>query len=538
MRKTRHILVLALAAVTLAACTGDDLAPSATDLPRGAYPLRIGGISISQPTERGEDAPLTRVSESANGMGSVFQDGDRIGVRIDGSDETGVYELRVDDRGSIIGVTPVKPVYWTSSQPRTINAWYPVDSEIDFTHQDKGLAYLLKGTSDALVSYDGDLAEFTFTHQLAKVRVTLSGERADDVEAVTVRCHPKAANAQGTLGAPSGSPTYVPMLPATYNGQRCWEATLRGGTLQAGDSFRLTPEGKGDPVQATLEMNVPIEAGNVYTFTIAAKPYPDGAKEVTSAISDNGNYKVEGNRATSITITGGSPHIYLYGATVSVGSGPAISITGNASPTIHVVGDNAVRCTGSSAGQEGAGIYVAESSSVTIQGSGRNDVLRAEAGTDGAGIGGYRFDYSYLPCGDITINNVTVYAYSEYNISISPGIGSYESCGTITIGNATVYARGTAQATEGCPAIGSYYSVPTIRISGSDIYAYRGAYTNGTSYADWIGQGGIAYDGRSGAIQGDIRSTTVNKGKWTGSSEISEGKVVYDADGVVTEQSQ
>ena len=118
----------------------------------------------------------------------------------------------------------------------------------------------------------------------------------------------------------------------------------------------------------------------------------------------------------------------------------------------------------------------------------------------------------------------------------SPGIGSRESCGTITIDNATVYARGTAQASSGCPAIGSFSSVPTITINGSDIYAYRGAF-NGTSYADWIGRGGRpSYPG--GQIQGDIKSTTVYKGKCDWSVEVSEGTVVYGADGISKEQVQ
>lgn len=213
--------------------------------------------------------------------------------------------------------------------------------------------------------------------------------------------------------------------------------------------------------------------------------------------------------------------------------------TGDAHATIHVAGKNTVQNTAQQYGNNGAGIYVAEGSSVTITGCDRNDVLTAQAGVDGAGIGGYgQTSTNYNPCGDITINNVTVHAYSALNITSSPGIGSRESCGTITIDNATVYARGTAQSSSGCPAIGSFSSVPAITINGSDIYAYRGAYTNGTSYADWIGQGGRDFNYQGGAIQGDIRSTTVYKYKWTRREEVSEGTVVYGADGISKEQVQ
>ena len=175
---------------------------------------------------------------------------------------------------------------------------------------------------------------------------------------------------------------------------------------------------------------------------------------------------------------------------------------------------------------------MAQGSSVTITGDSRNDVLTAQAGVDGAGIGGYgQTSLDYNPCGDITINNVTVHAYSAANMTSSPGIGSRESCGTITIDNATVYARGIAQGTTGCPAIGSYSSVPTIVISDSEIHAYRGSF-KGTSFADYIGRGGSMGVYQGGQIQcgsGSITGSTVYKYSYdvlTGSSS-SDGSETY-----------
>ena len=189
-------------------------------------------------------------------------------------------------------------------------------------------------------------------------------------------------------------------------------------------------------------------------------------------------------------------------ANINVSDGPAINIT-NGNPTIHVFGES-----NTVSSNKGAGIYVAEGCTVTIQGSSRkDDVLNATAGRDGAGIGcSGDYDTGTFSCGNIVIKNVTVYAYSDKNITSSPGIGSRESCGTITIDNATVYAQGTAQSSSCCPAIGSFSSVPPITINGSDIYAYREA-PNGTSYADWIGRGGNRYGYQGGQIQGDIKST-------------------------------
>ena len=69
-------------------------------------------------------------------------------------------------------------------------------------------------------------ANLTFTHQLAKVRVVLEGTKATEVQQVYVRSYPKSVNDQGDLGETTGGdPIYVPMMEATYNGQRCGKPT-------------------------------------------------------------------------------------------------------------------------------------------------------------------------------------------------------------------------------------------------------------------------------------------------------------------------
>ena len=504
-----------VAALLLSACSQDEPTENSTALPEGEYPLQIGSVTL---TAEVSEQPWTRVSENqADGMSSEFQPGDAIGVSLNGETATYTYDGTA--------WTSEAPLYWKDKEPATVTAWYPVDEEIDFTQQDKGLTYLLK--ADGVEAGYDTPANLTFTHQLAKVRVVLEGTKATEVQQVYVRSYPKSVNNQGDLGETTGGdPIYVPMMEATYNGQRCWEANLRKGYLDENNSFQVA-NADGVRVQVT-QGRVNIEAGHVHTIKIDVGE----AKPVTTDISDNGTYIVSGTREESVNITGGSPTIYLKGANINVSDGPAINIT-SGSPTIHVFGGN-----NTVSSNKGAGIYVAEGCTVTIQGSSRkDDVLKATAGEDGAGIGcSGDYDTDMFPCGNIVIKNVTVYAYSDASVISSPGIGSRKSCGTITIDNATVYARGTAQASSGCPAIGSYSSVPTITINGSDIYAYRGAF-NGTSYADWIGRGGRSSN-PGGQIQGDIKSTTVYKGKWTGSEEVSEGVVVYGADGISKEQVQ
>ena len=76
--------------------------------------------------------------------------------------------------------------------------------------------------------------------------------------------------------------------------------------------------------------------------------------------------------------------------------------------------------------------------------------------------------------------------------------------------------------------------MPEIVITGSEIYAYCGSY--GTSYADYIGQGGNLYGYHGGDIQcgtGSITNTTVYKGayNWLYGTSSNEGSVYYDEEG-------
>ena len=484
-----------MAALLLSACSQDELAENSTALPEGEYPLQIGSVTL---TAEVSEQPWTRVSENpTDGMSSVWTHDDKIGVRIGDSEETGIYVMNVDAEGRVVGVTPEKAVYWKDKQPATITAWYPLDEELDFTHQDQGLTYLLKATGNG--NYQSTPINLNFTHKLAKVRVKLEGTKADEVTAVTVRSYPTSTHSHGTLDSQDRSltPQYVPMREATYNGVKYWEANLRPGYLDANNSFQVA-NADGVRVQVTQD-RVDIKAGHVHTVTIRVGE----AKPVTTDISDDGTYIVSETRTEPVNITGGSPTIYLKDANINVSDGPAINIT-SGSPTIHVFGgSNSITSSNS------AGIYVAEGCTVTIQGSSRkDDVLKATAGEDGAGIGGYGYYESTSSCGNIVIKNVTVYAYSDKDIDCTPGIGSNENCGSITIDNSTVYAYGTAQNLNYAPAIGSCQSLPSITISNSEIFAYRGSY-NYISTADWIGCGGSSYQGNS--IQGTITKTIVHK---------------------------
>ncbi|MBS6269317.1 MAG: hypothetical protein KH586_10315, partial [Tannerella sp.] len=319
-----------------------------------------------------------------------------------------------------------------------------------------------------------------FTHVLAKVRVTLQGDQADKVTDVEIQSYTSCTHTNGT-NIQGSNESWITMKECDYHGiGKCWEANVVPGHPITDFQVNGT-EGKfnGDGI-------TPLEA-KINTITLTVKSVvPEDAKEITGDISDNSNYVVRGTRNEAINIIGGSPAICLENANINVSNGNAINIMGG-NPTIHVQGDNSI-----STNNNGAGVYVAKNSNVTIMGHGRNDVMTAQAGGDAAGIGGCS---NQQDCGTINISNVTVIARGSRLLYCSPGIGSTQTdqCGDITIDNATVHAYGTEMPnTCACPGIGAGLDIsgstgtvlPNVTGNNSEVHTHT---HRGSSYADYIG---------------------------------------------------
>ena len=501
--------------LALASCTQDELTDSTNTLPEGMYPLEITSATLSVESS---EQPWTRVSENTDRNSSTWDwDGtEQIGVQLGGN--TTVYTLNANKT-----LTSETPLYWENTQTATIDAWYPAtDGTLDLSDQNEELAYVLKGLGTG--NYQSAVT-LNFTHALAKVRIKLTGSDAVKVTDVKLESYTNCSHTKGTVvGSNVGNISMLKVDGAT------WEANVVPG-------YEIkTIEVNG--AAASLAQTVTPAAGSYHQITLTVTPVPGDAQEITGDINGNGNYVVRGTRNEAITITGGSPTIYLEGATVSVSSGNGINITGG-NPTIHVVGEsNSV--TGSA-----AGIYVASGSTLTITGDSRNDKLTAQAGGNAAGIGGCGNDQD---CGSININNVTVIARGSQDTAISPGIGSTgnNNCGQITIDNATVHAYG-----EGindmyeCPAIGpglssttEYGNLPVVIIrNDSEVHAHRGG-----GNADYIGYPYVQTiaTGAESTVNpgtgGGVYSSTVYC--YTGTSTTTDKVMVYDANGTGTEQSQ
>ena len=414
-----------VAVLLLSACSQDEPGENSTTLPEGEYPLQIGSVTL---TAEVSEQPWTRVSESTDGMNSEFQPGDAIGVSLNGETATYTYDGTA--------WTSEAPLYWKDKNYATVTAWYPVDETIDFTHQDKGLAYLLK--ADGVEAGFDKPANLTFSHQLAKVRVKLTGDKAGEVQAVTVRSYEGTNNEQGTPNGRIGTAVYVPMLKATYDGETCWEANLLEGYLVSDNTFRVSGDGKNFE-QAKLTGNVDIDPGHVHTITINVEQAPEEIDLDTyegTTLTVSGKTIIKGGGGTQpkdlqITVEADA-EVTLENVVLQPSAlGNAITCNGDASITL--VGNN--NLTAKSNGYietYGSGIYV-KSGTLTIDGEG-SLIISREYASDysgvGAGIGAGTGANILIESGNIQIGDVP-----DDEPSSGAGIGStaQENCGNITI---------------------------------------------------------------------------------------------------------
>ena len=277
--KKRHSIQILLAAAALllatAACTKDELADG-DRLPEGQYPLEIARITLG--VEGGEaqpwGAPATRVSENGDGKSSTFDADDKFAVQIDGEGEVGTYT--VQDDGSAEAETPL---YWSDrDEGHTVSAWYPAtDGTLDLGDQSQSLAYLLgaTGTGDYLTP-----VTLTFTHSLAKVRVTPTGDALGEVQSLQLYTYTQCTYEKGTVvqGSQEG---WIEMKKCEYtengNAITCWEANVVPG-------YTITKLRANGTEERTLSSGITPEAGKFYNITLNKdKGYTDDGQ---------GNYTV------------------------------------------------------------------------------------------------------------------------------------------------------------------------------------------------------------------------------------------------------
>lgn len=240
-----------LLCASAASCSQDDMPQTGgTPLPDGKYPLaftaRVEGMATRS---TGKDE---------------WAEGDMIGVRIGTDDATGCYELNSD--GSMKNV--ITPVYWQSTAPTTVTAWYPYEGKksVDISDQSKGFVNIDFLTATAPEQNYQSSVSLKFEHQMAKVSYTLKkgdGITDEDLRGAVVQIagYTKASFSEGILtGMVDGwitpaSNNDVLLVPQDMTGRPFIKVSING------NNFIYTPgEGAAN-----------LQSGTHYIYTITVK---------------------------------------------------------------------------------------------------------------------------------------------------------------------------------------------------------------------------------------------------------------------------
>ena len=473
--KKRHSIHVLLAAAALllamAACTKDELADG-DRLPEGQYPLEIARITLG--VEGGEaqpwGAPATRVSETVDGTGSVFDTGDPFAVQIDDGTETATYTVQDDGTA-----TSDAPLYWTNTTPnRTVSAWYPAtDGTLDLGDQSQSLAYLLGGSGTG--DYQTPVT-LTFAHQLAKVRVTPIGDALGEVQSLQLYTYTQCTYEKGKAGQGSQE-GWIEMKKCEYteNGNviNCWEANVVPG-------YTITKLRANGTEERELSSGITPVAGKFYNITLNKdKGYTDdgqGNYTVTSAEGLKNIAKLvneEGKTDINITLT---DNIDLTGIDwTPIGTSFSNSYTGTFDGGNHTI--TGLTVTGSN---DYAGLF----GDIDENGTVKNVVLEGVQITSD-NSSGYAGGVAGNSWG--TIENCSV-SGSVSGTTFAGGVvgsqwgGSITGCNSSATVKGEVYVGGIAGETNygasltGCYATGdvTLEIAPTENISGGGVVGFNG----------------------------------------------------------------
>ena len=272
--KTRFFALAALA-LSLAACTQDELADD-NRLPAGEYPVIIQA--------NGLDVTATPVSRAT-------VDGDWQGVQtvaLKMGDAVKEYTVTATDADGYKSATLSRaddPHYWTSRDPITVSAWWPLD-DTDITRMPavkvaEDQSKLADFQNSDFISAENQTVKFDdptleFTHRTARVAIELKpGTGFTNVDGATVSLV--------SLSADNENPTAIKTCNTAGD---TYEALTAPQTVAAGEPFIQVVLGDG-AFYFRPQNDVVLEAGSRYTYTVNVNKTGLSVSECT--IDDWGN---------------------------------------------------------------------------------------------------------------------------------------------------------------------------------------------------------------------------------------------------------
>ncbi len=257
--KTRFFALAALA-LSLAACTQDELADD-NRLPEGEYPvvIRATGLSVESTPQA---APSTRATVDGDWQGVQT-------VALKMGDAVKEYTVTATDADGYKSATLSRtgdPHYWTSRDPITVSAWWPID-KADITRMPavkvaEDQSKLADFQNSDFISAENQTVKFDnptleFTHRTARVAIALKpGTGFTSVAGATVSLV--------SLSADNETPTAIKTYNASGNN---YEALTAPQTVAAGEPF-IQVELGGGTFYFRPQNDVVLEAGNRYKYTV------------------------------------------------------------------------------------------------------------------------------------------------------------------------------------------------------------------------------------------------------------------------------
>lgn len=259
----RHRLFIPAATALLlglAACTQDELADD-NRLPEGEYPvvIRATGLSVEATPQA---APSTRATVDGDWQGVQT-------VALKMGDAVKEYTVTATDADGYKSATLSRtddPHYWTSRDPITVSAWWPID-KADITRMPavkvaEDQSKLADFQNSDFISAENQTVKFddpklTFTHRTARVAIELKpGTGFTSVDGATVSLV--------SLSTDNGNPTAIQTYHASGNS---YEALTAPQTVAKGEPFIRVELGGGN-FYFRPQNDVVLEAGNRYTYTV------------------------------------------------------------------------------------------------------------------------------------------------------------------------------------------------------------------------------------------------------------------------------
>ena len=255
--KTRFFALAALA-LSLAACTQDEQADD-NRLPEGEYPvvIRATGLSVEATPQA---APSTRATVDGDWQGVQT-----VALKMGDAVKEYTVTASTDSKSAMLS-SENNPHYWTSCDPITVSAWWPLD-DTDITRMPAVKVAEDQSTQEAFAASDFiaaidrtvefDEPKLTFTHRTARITVALKpGTGITSVAGATVSLM--------SLSADNENPTAIQTYHASGNS---YEALTAPQTVAKGEPF-IRVELGGGTFYFRPKNDVVLEAGNRYKYTV------------------------------------------------------------------------------------------------------------------------------------------------------------------------------------------------------------------------------------------------------------------------------